>query len=199
MDNLIPHIKRLSLVRTNPYHPQFLTLLLPMCHRLRVINFIGDLPLQSNQLGKLIENNHSSLREINFTNLSNSTLTAASIQPILLDKCHRLHTLKISRCQWLTDGSLECFLLHLKRNSLQQARQHSLRVLDLSSCPQISTRILNLFVKSRCLHLTSLNLSNLLAAVQDETLFDISNNSMGATIEFLNLINCSYVTGSGLR
>lgn len=126
-------------------------------------------------------------------------ITASALQPILLDKCHRLRTLKISKCHWLTDGSLQCFLLHLNRNSFEAAKEHSLRSLDLSFTTQISSRVLNLFVRSQCLHLTTLNLGHLSAAVQDETLQAIANHNMGATIQNLNLVNCKCVTGTGIN
>lgn len=55
-----------------------------------------------------------------------------------------------------------------------------------------------MFVKSWSLHLTTLSLSNLISAVQDETLAAISGSNMGTTLQNLNIINCINVTGYGI-
>lgn len=199
-DILLPHLQKLNLCKITSVPPILISRLLPNCRRLHEIQLRNYLPIDEDQLQYLIRANKSHLRKIRFTFLHGINLTAASIQPILLDKCPRLHSLTISKCNWLTDGSLECFVLHLNRNSLEISKAHTLRTLDISGCNQISSRALNLLLKSRGLHLTSLNLSNLLASVQDETLQAISiNTSLGESIEDLNVINCINVSGRGLR
>lgn len=199
-NDLLSHVKKLNLCKISAVPPLLISRILPNCVRLQEIQLRNYLPIDDDQLQLLLKANRSSLRKIALTFLHGINLTAAGVQPILLDKCPRLHTLTISKCNWLTDGSLECFALHLNRNSLEQAKAHTLRTLDLSGCNQISSRALNLLLKSRCLHLTSLNLSNLLGSVQDETLQAIAiNSALGKSIENLNIINCINITGRGLR
>lgn len=192
VDGLFQYVRRLSL--SSGSQSEFLDLLLPKCHRLYSINLRGSVPIDNDLLYQVLDNNCNTLREISLTDLSAMNLSAAAVQPILLDKCHRLETLKITKCHWLTDGALECFLLHLNRKS-----EHNLRHLDLSGCNDISARVLNLLVRSQCLHLVTVNLSNLPYGVLDETLKNISTHTMSATIENLNLINCRKVTAIGLR
>lgn len=195
---LIPFLTKIDLGNKFNLSHIFLESLLPNCSRLQVLILRNYLPITDSQLHVLLENNRRCLRMILFSNLEGINLTAACLQPVLLDQCPRLHTLQLCNVNWLTDGSLECLLLHLNRNAIENEKDHNLRVLDLSRCMQISSRVLNLFMKSKC-QLTTLSLSNLTLAVNNETLRTIANNSIGSSLEHLNIINCKNVTAEGIR
>lgn len=194
----LPHLR--NLVLTNNFvPPDFIFCLLPKCVRLRVLKLRGYLPMPDYLLSDLLENNYRTLRDVRIVNLKGFELGPSSFQPILLDKCRNLRTLEISHCPYITDGSLECFLLHINSNLLGQTTTfHSLRHLDLSHCNQISSKVLNLFLKCRFFQLSRLNLSGVVA-VQDETLAAIASGETGKSLVSLNLTKCKGITDEGLR
>lgn len=151
-----------------------------LCEKVETLNVARCTWMTDDLLLPMIEKNSNSLILIN---ISGCEVTEKSLQPVIIGS-KRLRRLNMSKCFWLTVGTVEAFVFH----------HTHVEELDLSGCHMLTERCLNLLLQKfrnlRMLCLASVQ------CVTDNVLFNISKYQ--SEIAQLNLFNCTAITDRGV-
>lgn len=183
IDSELTKLRKLSIPNSHSSVINAFPVLIENCRNLSEINFNMNEWINDEILKLILENNQSTLIDLNL-NGCNNIKEASCIQPVIIS-CKKLGKLSLQKCSWLTIGSIEALSFH----------HDSLKDLDLAGCDSLNERCIAVLTR-KFRNIEVFNLANI-GWINDNTLKLISLNLK--KLRMINLFNCKQISDEGIK